>query len=418
MSTTIVDDLQRATTAINDIQSAIERKTAQSLDNVPVEEYDDIIKHDMPSLKVNEHTKQTISFVNELTLDDNSTAEEINNKIDYSNMFQKTLFNNDSSDESNSSKQLTIELDITDNRSTQGPMAGTIANFMNAFSGLQGKGLTLLLKNIASYGVADSDVKFEDANFGSAFEKVNENLTLDDCDGKILVASDRTVGGSQSIFTSHLDAVLRNAKGIYTDITADGITLDLGKIFELKASSGYVRVNNMLNGFTAPNTIVIAPSIVSSEIDFSTDEFTGNSEYANMNVKSLMGVDLGYKNELAEMYDAHMSRSRHALYNSTISESLEIIGVPGYIHRQNYRVPVSQLSSFLDLADVWDAVDFSALATSYTDFLKLGTDYQEDSTFEPGNVVVYKYADQQLSGAERAIIELGVDIEDIRREEE
>jgi hypothetical protein len=70
MSTTIVDDLQRATTAINDIQSAIERKTAQSLDNVPVEDYDDIIRNDMPSLKVNEHTKQTIRFMNELTLDE------------------------------------------------------------------------------------------------------------------------------------------------------------------------------------------------------------------------------------------------------------------------------------------------------------------------------------------------------------
>lgn len=415
MSTTIVDDLQRATTAINNIQSAIEQKTTQSLDNVPVERYNDIIRDDMPSLKVNEHTKQTIRFENELTLADNSTATEINNKIDYSNMFQKTSFNNDSTDESNSSKELTIELNITDSRSNQGPMEGTIANFMNAFRGSQGKGLTLKLKNIASYDPADSNNKFEDANFTSAFEKVNENLTLDDCDGKILVESDHTIGDTTPIYASNLTAVLRNAKGIYTSESADGFTLDLTTIFGLKASGGYVRVGNMLNGFTAPNTDVFPPSISSPYIDTSTDEFTGNSEYANMNVKSLLNVDLGYKNNIEEMYDAAMGRGTRVFYNSTISESLAIIGVPGSVYYGNNPVTVSNISSFLDLADVWDAIDFVPLASAYERLLQLGTDYQEGSTFTQGNVVVYKYADQQLSGDESAITALGVSIVDIPR---
>jgi hypothetical protein len=415
MSTTIVDDLQRATTAINDIQSAIERKTAQSLDNVPVEDYDDIIRNDMPSLKVNEHTKQTIRFMNELTLDDNTTAEEINNKIDYSNMFQKTLFNNDSTDEANSSKQLTIELDITDNRTTQGPIEGTIANFMAAFRGLQGKGLTLELRNIASYFVGHSDGKFEDASFAAAFEKVNENLTLDDCDGKILIISSGARGvGEEVIATSDLEGVLRNAKGIYTSKKDDDITLDLSTIFALKASNGYARVNNMLNGFTAPNTIVVAPGFDYS-FDVSTDEVTGHSEYANMNVNSLNNVDLGYKNNIEEMYDAQMGRSRHTFYNSTISKTLSIIDVPGSIYYKNNSVPVSDISSFLDLADVWDAIDFSTLASAYDSLLQSGSDYQEGSTFTQGNVVVYKYADQQLSGDESAITDLGVTIVDIPR---
>lgn len=415
MSTTIVDDLQRATTAINNIQSAIEQKTTQSLDNVPVERYNDIIRDDMPSLKVNEHTKQTIRFENELTLADSSTAEEINNKIDYSNMFQKTSFNNDSTDPSNSSKLLSIDIDITDNRTTQGPIAGTIVNFMSAFKGLQGEGLTIDLRDIASFVTGHSDGKFEDASFAAAFEKVNENLTLDNCDGKILVGSSGVHGvGEVAIATSDLEGVLRNAKGIYTSENADGFTLDLNKIFIIKASGGYARVNNMLNGFTAPNTDVIATGFDSS-VDFSTDEVTGNSEYANMNVKSLTDVDLGYKNSLAEMYDDVMPRNRHALYNSAISGSLGIIGVPGYIYRQNHQVPVSQLSSFLDLADVWDAVDFSELAAAYNAFLQLGTDYQEGSTFTQGNVVVYKYTDQQLSGDESAITALGVTIVDIPR---
>lgn len=418
MSTTIVDDLQRATTAINNIQSAIEQKTTQSLDNVPVEEYKNIIKNDIPSLKVNEHTKQTISFINELTLEDTSTAEEVNNKIDYSHMFQKTLFNNDSTDESNSSKLLTIGLDIEDLRSTQGPIAGTIANFMSAFRGLQGKGLTIDLQNIASFMEGHSDKKFENANFGSAFEKVNENLTLDDCDGKIMIGSYDAHGvDKMMITTSHLEAVLHNAKGIYTSINADGFTLDLNTLFMLKASGGYARVGNMLNGFTAPNTDVLAPGFDSSGIDFSTDEVTGNSEYANMNVRSLLDVDLGYKDSIAEMYDAQMGRSRHALYNSTISGQLVIAYVPGHMYRQNYPVPVSQLSSFLDLADVWDAVDFTELATAYSLFIQLGTDYQEGSTFSPNQVVVYKYTDQQLSGDESAITALGVTIVDIPRAE-
>lgn len=416
MSTTIVDDLQRATTAINNIQSAIESKTSESLDNVPVERYNDIIRDDMPSLKVNEHTKQTISFTNELALADSSTAEEINNKIDYSNMFQKTSFNNDSTDPSNSSKLLTINIDITDNRTTQGPIAGTRANFMSAFKGLQGKGLTLKLKNIASYDPANSDIKFEDANFGSAFEKVNENLTLDDCDGKIMISSYGALGVDETpIYTSNLTAVLRNAKGIYTSETADGLTLDLNTIFGLRASGGYVRVGNMLNGFTAPNTDVFPPLISSPYIDTSTDEFTGNSEYANMNVKSLLNVDLGYKNNIEEMYDAAMGRGTRVFYNSTISESLAIIGVPGSVYYENNHVTVSNISSFLDLADVWDAIDFVPLASAYERLLQLGSDYQEGATFTQGNVVVYKYADKQLSGDESAITALGVTIVDIPR---
>ena len=286
---------------------------------------------------------------------------------------------------------------------------------MSAFKGLQGEGLTIGLQGIASFMLGHSDSKFADANFGSAFEKVNENLTLDDCDGKIQVGSYGVHGVDEvAIATSHLEAVLRNAKGIYTSENAGGFTLDLNKIFILKASGGYVRVNNMLNGFTAPNTDIIATGFDSS-VDFSTDEVTGNSEYANMKVKSLKDVDLGYKDSIAEMYDAQMGRSRHALYNSTISDQLAIIGVPGYIYRQNYPVPVSQLSSHLDLADVWDAVDFTELATAYNLFLQLGTDYQEGSTFTQGNVVVYKYADQQLSGDESAITALGVTIVDIPR---
>jgi hypothetical protein len=411
MSTTIVDDLQRATEAINDIQSAIERKTSESLANVPVEDYKNIIKNDMQSLKVNEHTQQSISFTNLLTLDDNTTAEEVNNKIDYSNMFQKTLLNSDGT----SHKDLTIEFDITDNRTTQGPIEGTIANFMNAFRGLQGEKLDIFLQNIASYMEGHSDGKFDDANFTSAFEKVNENLTLDDCDGKIQIFSFGPRGIEElPIITSHLDAVLRNAKGTYTDIDADGFKLELSKIFMIKASNGYARVNNMLNGFTAPNTVVVAPGF-ESVIDLSTDEVTGHSEYANMNVRSLMEVNLGYKDSIAEMYDAQMGRSRHTFYNSTISKTLSIIDVPGFMYRQIYQVPVSQLSSYLDLADVWDAIDFDELATAYNLFLQLGTDWQEGSTFAPNQVVVYKYADQQLSGDESAITDLGVTIVDIPR---
>jgi len=415
MSTTIVDDLQRATTAINKIQRAIERKTSESLDNVPVEEYDDIIKDDMPSLVVNKYTQQTITFENSIALDDNTTANDIDDKIDYSNMLKNASFNNDSANPDNSAKELIIELNITDSRSTQGPITGTKVNFRSAFSGLKGEGLSIILKNIASYTVSDSDIKFEDSNFTYAFDKVNEKLTLDDCDGKILVEALRAIAGTAQIATSDLTGVLRNAKGIYTSKENDDITLDLNAIFTLKASGRYVRVNNMLNGFTAPNTIVIAPSIVNPDIDLSTDYFAGSSEYANINVKSLTNVDLGYKDTDVEMYYADRGRGGHALYNSTINDSLAIIGVPGSVYYKNNSVPVSQLQSYLDLADVWDAVDFAELATAYGKLLQLGSDYQEGSTFTQGNVVVYKYSDQQLSGDESAITALGVSIVDIPR---
>lgn len=405
MSTTIVDDLQRATEAINDIQSAIESKTSESLDNVPVEQYDDSIKK-IPSLKVNEGLSLELTFKTTISVDDNTDFDIVNYLSDLSNLCNGIVINNTPSI---GNKIIVLNINLSDRRSHKTVFDASVLNLNKAFYNLQSNRVDIMLYNLHSGNPADSNAFFSEVNMESIFENAGSNLPLDDCDSKINIKSKTT---TNNIMTSNVYSMLRNARGICGGVNAADGNLDL-RFIHIRGSAGeYVSVGNMMNGFIAPETSVYCPDM--SALDASVDT-TGSSEYANINVKSLSGVNLGYKNSLQEMYDDVMPRNGHAFYNSTIDRGLVIVAVPGQLGYASNPVPVSQISSYLDLADVWNAVDFTELASAYSALLQLGTDYQEGSTFSPNQVVVYKYTDQQLSGDESAITDLGVTIVDIPR---
>lgn len=404
MSTTIVEDLQRATTAINNIQSAIESKTSERLNHVPVEQYDDSIRS-IPSLKINEGLSLDLAFNTTIKVDDDTAFEILNYCSDLSNLCNGIVINNT---HMLGDKTITLRINLTDRRTNHDRFDGSVLNLNKAFYNLQSNEVVIMLYNLFS-GVLAQNAFFSDVNMESMFENAGSKLPLDDCDSKIKIKSKTS---TNDIITSNVSSMFRNARGICGGVNASENDLDLRFIHIQGSVYGNASVGNMMNGFIAPETSVYCPNM--RELDASVD-VTGSSEYANMNVLALNGVNLGYKNSLQEMYDDVMPRNGHAFYNSTINRSLVIVAVPGQLHYASNTVPVSQISSFLDLADVWDAVDFTELATAYSNLLKLGTDYQEGSTFEPGNVVVYKYNDQQLSGDESAITDLGVTIVDIPR---
>jgi hypothetical protein len=409
MSTTIVDDLQRATTAINNIQSAIESKTSESLNNVPVERYDDSIRS-IPSLKIDADLPLNLNFTIAIKVDDDTMLDLLNSWSDLSNLCNGIVIN---SNYITGNKIIELRISMSDRRSNRGVFDASVLNLNKAFYNLQSNGVDIMLYNLYSGDPESVNTFFSNVIMESIFENAGSNLPLDDCDSKINIKSKTT---TNKIITSNVVSMFRNARGICGGVDASEDNLDLRFIHIRGSVDGYASVGNMMNGFIAPETSVYCPDM--SALDASVD-VVGSSEYANMNVLALNGVNLGYKNSLQEMYDDVMPRNGHAFYNSTINRELGlvIVAVPGQLRYASNPVPVSQISSYLDLADVWDAVDFTELASAYSALLQLGTDYQEDSTFEPHQVVVYKYEDQQLSGAERAIIELGVDIEDIPRAE-
>ena len=220
--------------------------------------------------------------------------------------------------------------------------------------------------------------------------------------------------------------MFENAKNVLTDINYQ--QCDLGNLYITPSKNPLtdeMDLGHMFYGFSciaedhSDNLKFRAPAIdYEGFVDF-TGSVYGTAEYKNAKLCYADGIDLSYKNGFSEQPINGNRPTNVTFYNTTV-EKLGIEQVPGYIAalKNKDTITCDQITSDIDLADVWDAVVINSdldimsnLVATYTKLLAIGTDYvQSTSTFAPNNVNIYLYTDAEVKQDESILTDLGVTI--------